>query len=175
MKLKMLILTLVGVSCQQFASADNYSYNTSREIIDSAKVIDVDPVYETISYTEPHRECHYEYTKVKHGGSKTPVLLGTLIGGVIGNELGHGGDNKKLGSIAGAVIGGSIGKDISRKHQGHHTKKEKICTTTHHVNYKEEITGYNVSYKYRGRTFSTMMDSPPGQRIKVAVTVNPVH
>jgi uncharacterized protein YcfJ len=149
-------------------------YSHGNENIEFAKVVNVTPIYETISYKEPHRECHYEDRVVHRKGSKTPVILGSIIGGAIGNELGHNKSNKKVGTVVGAVLGGSIANDISKSQRGYDTVSERVCRTTHHVNYKEELTGYNVAYKYRGNTYYTTTDQHPGKRIRVAVSVRPL-
>ncbi|MBX2809318.1 MAG: glycine zipper 2TM domain-containing protein, partial [Cellvibrionaceae bacterium] len=150
-------------------------YETPTEHIHFAKVLDVQPVYRTVSYSEPHTQCHYEKRVVRSRGSNTPIILGTLIGGAIGNELGAKEINKKVGTVAGAILGGSIAQDISHNnHRGRQVKTEKVCSTNHQVRYKDEISGYKVTYKYRGERLQTLMDHRPGERIKLAVSVRPV-
>lgn len=162
-------LYLVSIPVIAGGYAKNYS---DSEFYDYARVTNVEPILETFSYHEPQRECHYENRVVHKGnGSKTPIILGSLIGGAIGNELGHNKSNKRVGAVAGAILGGSIARDISRSNGSYSTRRERICTTTEQVRYKEEITGYNVDYKYRGRTYSTIMSNRPDSRIKVAVSV----
>jgi uncharacterized protein YcfJ len=163
----------IGVFFGAQAMAGNDYYE---DHIDFAKVVDVQPIYETVSYNEPHRQCHYEQRVVRHNnGSKTGVILGSLIGGAIGHELGHNKSNKKVGAVAGAILGGSIAKDLQHNKHGYHTtRNERVCTTSHEVRYKQELSGYNVAYKYRGRTFHTTMGQHPGDRIRVAVSVRPL-
>lgn len=142
---------------------------------DYAKVIDTQPIYETVRYSEPYEQCHYE-ERVVHDrrGSDAGVLLGTLIGGAIGNEIGRHKGHRSGHTVAGAVIGGAIGNNIDRKKRGYHVEEEKVCRTVYEDKYKETITGYDVSYRYRGKVYYTTMDEDPGQRIRVAVTVRPV-
>ena len=156
------------LSTMTIAGPSNGNYN------DFAKVTDVRPLYETVSYREPHRECHYEERHVKGHRSSTPQILGALIGGAIGNELGHKKSNKRVGAVAGAILGGSIASDIGRnqRHSGY-TKTEKVCNVSHTVRQQQQLTGYNVSYKYHGRHYQTVMDNHPGKRIRVAVDVRP--
>jgi len=146
------------------------------ETIDFAKVITVKPIYETVSYSEPYKECHYEERSVRrHRDSSTAIILGSLIGGAIGNELGHRKSNKRIHTVAGAILGGSIAKDIDRSKRGYHVRNERVCTTSYQVNYKEEVTGYDVAYKYRGITYHTSMEQHPGKKIRVAVSVRPLQ
>jgi uncharacterized protein YcfJ len=175
MKKLALVSTLcTGMLLSNLSLADRYY----EEHIDFAKVVDVQPLYETVSYEEPYQQCHYEQRVVRHGGhdSKTGVILGSIIGGAIGHELGHNKSNKKVGAVAGALLGGSIAKDLqhNKRHGYHTTKNERICTTSHEVRYKQELNGYNVTYKYRGKTYYTTMDQHPGNRIRVAVNVRPL-
>lgn len=146
---------------------------------DYAKVTHVSPIYETITVRKPHRQCHLEERVVrrKENSSITPNIVGALIGGAIGNKLGHNKSNKRVGAVLGAVLGGSIANDIRHNnHNNHHnvTKTERICSTTHSVRHKKEVTGYDVEYKYRGRKYSTTMHSHPGNQIRVAVDVSPI-
>lgn len=173
--MKTLLLTTL-CACLVIASpsyAKKRSHYDNRHI-DYARVVNVEPIYETISYKEPHRECYYEKRRVQRKDSHTAVIVGSLIGGAIGNELGHNKSNKKVGAVAGALLGGSIAHDIHRNKHGHRTVKERVCTTSYDVSYKEHITGYSVKYKYHGHIYSTTMDEHPGKRIRVAVKVRPL-
>jgi uncharacterized protein YcfJ len=167
----LLSCTLIGTSIAASASwAESHT--------DYAKVTRVEPIYETVSVREPHEECHIEKRVIprKTHSSATPKIIGALIGGAIGNELGHNKSNKRVGAVAGAILGGSIANDLSRKNRHHEyrTVREKVCHVSHTVKYEKEITGYDVNYKYRGRHYSTVTGSHPGERIRVAVDVSPI-
>jgi uncharacterized protein YcfJ len=146
---------------------------------DYARVTHVSPIYETITINEPHRECHIEERSVRHykqSSSATPTIVGALIGGAIGNKLGHNKSNKRVGAVAGAILGGSIASDLNRNkgHHGHRTKSERVCSTHYTTRHKKQVSGYDVNYEYRGRQYSTIMDSHPDRRIQVAVDVRPI-
>ncbi len=72
------------------------------------------PVYETV-------------TVVKKGNAGANALLGMIIGGIIGKNI--GGDDNAAG--AGAVIGGVIGADKA--------KKERLVTERRIIGYREEV------------------------------------
>jgi len=154
----------------------------SNSHVDSAKVTNVEPIVETVEIQTPQRSCWTEtvaYKTPRHGyQSHTGTILGTLIGGAIGNAVGHSKTNKKVGTVAGAILGGTIGRDMSRS-DNRYSKTEYVeeerCEVTHDVSYKDRIIGYDVTYKYRGKTYHTQMDTPPGKRIKVAVDVRPIY
>lgn len=160
--------------CATAISSDVWSESHT----DYAKVTHVEPIYETVSVREPYKECHMEDRVVhrKSHQSATPKILGALIGGAIGNELGHNKSNKRVGAVAGAILGGSIANDLSRKpHNGsHYTKRERVCHVNHTVRHEKQVTGYDVSYKYRGQHYSTVMNTHPGDRIRVVVDVTPI-
>lgn len=166
----------ISVSAICFSLASVSSLANSHT--DYAKVTHVSPIYETITIREPHKQCHLEERVVRHHSqrSATPTIVGALIGGAIGNKLGHNKSNKRVGAIAGAILGGSIASDYSRnnRQQQHHTKTERVCNTTHSTRYEKQVTGYDVNYKYRGRTYSTVTHTHPGDRLQVAVDVRPI-
>lgn len=150
---------------------------------DWARVVDVDPIYETIRHRVPVRDCWMEtrYEPVDRGrGSYTPGLLGAVIGGALGNELGHNKSNKRVGAVVGAALGASIARDIDQHRRGHrservHPVREEVCETSERVEYEEQLVGYNVTYRYQDRTYHTQMSEHPGKRLRVAVNVTPVY
>ena len=148
---------------------------------DYARVVSVEPITKTIRISTPRQECwqeqvsHYDQPKAR---SATPTIVGAIVGGLIGNELGHHNDAKKAGVLVGAVLGGSIGRDIGRKHAGpgqHYYTTEQRCETYQDYHTEERITGYHVGYKYHGNLYHTRTQNHPGDRIKVRVTVTPVE
>jgi len=165
---------------------DHNSYNNSA--YDYARVVNVDPIYETYQVNHPIEKCYDKRVPVTYEkrysdrGSRTPDILGAVIGGAIGNQFGDG-RGRKIATVAGAVLGGSIGRDVRRanKHKRHYDRHEPVryrtvqhCEVKDSYTTKQEIVGYDVDYKYRGNVFHTRLDQDPGEKIKVKVTVNPV-
>lgn len=152
-----------------------------KEHTDIARVTQVQPIYTRIEQRKPQEQCWVETVREErpYRRSGTATLIGGIIGGVIGNELGKGGDNKKIGSVVGSALGMSIAKDISRKkHQGgHHEQRYRDierCETTYHIEQKKVLEGYDVSYRYNNREYTTFMQEHPGKKIRVAVDVRPI-
>ena len=162
-----------------------------------ARVTQVTPIYETYAVREPYQECHLEKQIVEphiaeprkrhhRNTSTTPTIVGALIGGAIGNELGHNKSNKRVGAVAGAILGGSIANDLTRQSRSHHPRHhprhrhnsyattEKVCTTHYNVRHEKQVTAYDVNYKYQGQTYSTVMNTHPGRKIRVTVDVKPI-
>ena len=168
-----LIMLAAVYSCSIFAA----------DFTDTAKVIATTPIYERVS--EPKQECWNE--TVTSTGTVTrsvPVeehsiggaLLGGVIGGVIGSQVGDGNGNTiatGAGAIAGAIIGDRVAnKDAPQQAtttQVPQTREERHCRQVD--NFRDVIRGYNVTYRYNGQDITTRMPSPPGETVRVGVSV----
>ena len=114
---------------------NNYNYDNryddrvaSNRRNDLAQVIRVERVNSDIGAYQ-RQECWNEQTSDYDDGyyrddygrlyrgddrnSKTGVVVGAIVGGSLGNQVGKG-DGKKAATIAGAVIGGIIGNNVAR-------------------------------------------------------------
>ncbi len=168
------------------AQADKYE--RAHSFTATARVIDSQPIYKTVTVAEPRQECTYEdvayyddgYDRGRHsdrGNSALGMIIGGVVGGAVGNEFGHNTNSK----IAGAVIGSAIGHDIARQKQVAHRdrhdypryRQERRCRTVTERHTEERLTGYRVTYRYQGHTFTRHMDHDPGSRIKVRINVTP--
>ncbi len=143
-----------------------------------ARVTHVEPIYRTVTVTTPQRECWTE--EVHHAGHSGSggTIIGTIIGGVIGHQVGRRidrGRGRHAATVAGAVIGAAVGHQRDSRHSsGGYVSHEERCRT-HTVSHTEErIDGYRVSYRYRGRHYTTHSDEHPGKRIRVRVQVTPL-
>lgn len=149
---------------------------------DYAKVIEAEPITQQVRVATPRQECwdeevaHYDERGYR---SATPTLLGSVIGGAIGNELGHHKDAKRAGIVVGAILGGSIGRDIGQRvndrRGGTYYTTEQVCRNYQDYHDEQRIVGYHVLYRYRGEVYSTETEHHPGDRIKVRVSVTPVE
>ncbi len=173
MKKSILTVTLISAALATQAYASDASYT------DFARVVDAEPVYERVAHNVPQQQCWTETVRYDHRGphSATGTIVGTLVGAAIGHQIGHDKRGKKIGRVAGAVLGGSIGHDVSHKnrHARSTYRDEQRCETRYHTNYTQELVGYDVTYRYHGKTYHTHMAHNPGNKIKVAVQVHPVY
>lgn len=166
-------------------------YASSNALFDYAHVVNVNPVVETYKINKPVEQCWDEHVPVRsrysesHARSKTktPEIVGAIIGGLIGNQVGKrgGGKARDVATVAGAVLGGSIGRDtkqVSRRHNGGYERSRytivERCDMQDSYITQEQVVGYDVEYRYRGRLFHTQMADHPGKKIKVEITVNPI-
>jgi len=162
------------------AAPRNYFY-------DYAKVTGIEPVYETIVQTIPVEQCWNERVRARHSDyyerrhSATPTLIGALIGGALGNELGHSKRNKQVGVVVGSILGGSVGHDIAHQRKRRHNDQGHVeyrtverCSVDHERVEEQQLVGYDVSYRYRGNLYTTFMEESPGDKLRVSVNVTPV-
>ncbi|MDX1695663.1 MAG: glycine zipper 2TM domain-containing protein [Ketobacteraceae bacterium] len=147
---------------------------------DYATVLNATPVTRIFTYQQPRQECWVE--TVERGQhreySATGTLLGGVIGAAIGNKLGHKKRNKQMGAVAGALLGASIGNDISRRNaprHGGYTEQVEKCRTVQETIEEERVVAYDVTYRYRGKTYHTRTESDPGDSLKLRLSVTPVE
>lgn len=123
------------------------------------------------------------------------AIIGGLIGGVIGNQIGKrsGRGARNGATVAGAIVGSVIanearGSDVNRHRRYKNERREHIqpqrivtsrpverCRETTHTSYERRIQAYDVTYSYRGKTFTTRMKRDPGDRIELQVNVAPAR
>lgn len=194
------LIVMVSAVCSALTSpatlAERYGHSDGNtRHTDYARVVSSEPIYRTVENRVPVENCWTEqvreevpvyqkasYTKPK---SATGVILGSVIGGAIGNAVGAGDENKKVGTVVGAILGASIGRDVSRKNrrgstdQYSHTEVNyrdvQRCEVTERVEMERVPIGYNVTYRYQGQHYTTRMDRNPGNKLKVAVHIQPIH
>ena len=152
------------------------------DFVDTAKVISSTPVYERVS--EPKQECWNETVSSTGVVAKSaPVeersiggaLIGGVVGGVVGNQVGQGTGNTvatAAGAIAGAIIGDRVanqGAAQTQTTQVPQTRQEQHCRQVE--NYRDVVSGYNVTYRYNGRDVATRLPYQPGDTVQVSVGV----
>ncbi len=142
---------------------------------DYAKVLSAQPIYTVERRPIDERECWNETVSYTgHQGSMTGVIAGGIIGGVIGNQIGKG-HGRQAATVAGTLLGGSIGHDISHSKPRRHQAVEEHCRVYRRYTEEERITGYRVTYRYDGRTYTRTMSHDPGPRLRVRVKVEPAY
>ncbi|GAB6043361.1 glycine zipper 2TM domain-containing protein [Endothiovibrio diazotrophicus] len=161
---------------------DRWDRGSDSDFTDRARVIDVDPVYETVRIPVSRRECRpqtvwHEQRDGRDVDAGSGLIAGTLIGGVIGNQVGKG-KGRKAATIIGAVLGAAVGHDMASGSSGQgyrYATHEERCDVVRHHREETRIAGYHVTYRYRGRTFTRFMDHDPGRWVEVDVRVSDAH
>lgn len=170
---------LLSVSCAVSLMAQSaFAGHGQSERFDYAKVVSAQPIYRQVSVQVPRQECWVEQVAYERNDSSskspTSMLLGAVIGGAIGHAVGR--NDRRSGTAIGAVLGGSIGNDIGNKNRRSQVEyhDEERCETRQQTHYEDRLSGYDVTYRYKGEDYTTRMDQNPGKRIRVAVSVRPV-
>lgn len=157
---------------------------TAATSYDEADVLSSTPIYRVVEITSPQRECWEEEVarvdrRYERNNSATPTILGAVIGGALGNAVGHNKSNKRVGTVVGAVLGGSVGSDIGRNNRdrGEVVTYDTVerCETVSNTREEEKLVGYDVRYSYNGFENTVRMDRDPGETIRVRVDVDPVQ
>jgi uncharacterized protein YcfJ len=162
----------------------------SETFTDRARVISVQPITERIPVAREQclndRQRGYEERRVTRSDTGAAIgpgtVLGAIIGGVAGHQVGSGRGNDAA-TAGGAVIGGLIGNQIDRGGApgARVTEVERVpvdrtverCRVVNEV--REARVGYDVRYSYGGREFTTRMDRDPGRNLRVNVSLVPVE
>lgn len=145
---------------------------------EQARVVGVQPVYETVSYTVPREQCDQQRVQTASGGGISPAipLLGAIAGGVLGSAVAKGHHNQQAGAAIGAVFGGAVGYDVARRNATPRYVTygtQEVCSEVQETHEEERISGYNVRYTYMGQTYTTYTRNPPGDTVRVRVDVTP--
>jgi len=175
---------MLALFCTTSSQAGGFSAGNVFQ--DTAWVVASTPVYES---NTPRRECWDE--QVGYENARSPMSLetrdhnvgGAILGGILGGLLGHTigkGDGRDaataIGVAAGAVTGDKYGND-GRDYRAppdyrdeSHPRYEQRCRTVD--NWSRKLTGYNVTYRYQGREYNTVMPYDPGRSVRVNVNVS---
>jgi uncharacterized protein YcfJ len=171
MKRILTVLTL-GIS----ALAVSQTAVSGHDFIGKARVIEAQPLYETVEVARPVTECWTErVTRNNHrSGSYVAPIAGGIVGGVLGNQFG-GGRGKTALTVAGTLLGASLGHGYSSTHHRPQTTIEHVqhCETVDRYEQQQQLTGYRVKYRYEGQTYYTQTTEHPGKHIPVRVSVTP--
>lgn len=189
-KISVSLLTILFASTSVMAGHDDDENNANYQ--DYARVKNVTPEYQRVN--TPRQECSTEYIRnTGYDGygheqsSSDRSYTGTVVGGVAGALLGSRFGKGKgttaataVGAIAGAVIGDKVqgngglfaNKNDDRYERDSRGREVQRCRTVDH--YENRLTGYLVAYEYAGRDYTTVMQSQPGRKIPVQVSVVPV-
>jgi hypothetical protein len=89
-----------------------------------------------------------------------------LLGSTIGS-----GDGRVAAAAAGAAIGALAGNRADERNAGTVAVPQQVqrCQTVD--NYRQGITGYNVTYNYQGRDYTEFMTHDPGPRVNIQIGV----
>ena len=146
----------------------------SPDFVDRARVQRVDPQYQTVQV--PREECTSQWVTEQPAagaGGYGGAIIGGVAGGLLGNQVGKG-HGREAATAAGAVIGAIAGDRIANRPQPYAPAQREVrsCRTVYEQ--QAQLTGYLVTYEYRGHQYSTVMREQPGATLPVRVSVTPL-
>lgn len=164
-----LLATVAVMSTMVFAS--------SASAEEYATVTSVKPNYQNVSVPRYRTDCQINqvpiYGSVQGQASTGDTIVGAIIGGAIGNQVG-GGSGKDAATVLGAIIGADIANKRPQQQQqiiGY--REEQTCNNVTYYETQEEIKNYTIRYEWRGIQGSTRTynNYRVGDRIPVEITV----
>lgn len=145
------------------------------EFEDTARVTRVQPRMEQIS--RPREECRTEYVQTPVQPQRSPAgsIIGGIAGAVLGNQVGDG-NGRVAATAAGAIAGTVIGDRVANQNAPQGRVQEQAVRQCRMVEaYETRTVGYDVTYDYRGQSYTSTMSYDPGQRLRVRVSVEPIN
>ena len=150
------------------------------EFEDYGRVVRVQPRVEQVRV--PRQECRTDYVQAPvqqqaQGRSAGGAIIGGIAGALLGNQVGGGTGRAAAtaaGAIAGAVVGDRVDNNDSRggNYQQQPQMQEQAVRQCRNVEaYESRTNGYEVTYDYRGRNYTTVMARDPGERVRLHVSV----
>lgn len=155
------------------ASANHEGRWGTPDFQDRARVLSSTPVYEQIS--TPRRECHTEYRSYERQSYRNDndtgnAVVGAIVGGLVGSTVGKG-NGKVAAAAVGAATGAVIGDRWNdRRQRDSYSRPVEHCRVVD--DYRQEIVGYDVTYRYQGKEFTTRLPYDPGEWVRVNVSVS---
>jgi uncharacterized protein YcfJ len=144
--------------------------------VDTAEVIQAEPLYQTVQVARPVNECWTD--RVARGnpgqGVYAAPVVGGIRGGVLGNQMIRGRGRTPM-TVAGTRIGAATGQGVSTASRRPPAMASvRRCRTVNRYEPRKQLVGYRVDYRYEGQTFTTRTRGNPGRFIRVRVDVDPV-
>lgn len=144
-----------------------------------------------VGYESPRYERR-QARRTNRRYSSSGTVVGSLIGGVIGNQISRGsnGGTRAGATIAGAIIGGAVanearGNVLRHRNQPvrsskrgapiYKTVKVERCKKVSESRFEKRVQHYDVTYRYKGRTYTTRTKRDPGRQIKLQVSIAPTR
>ncbi|MFK3736144.1 glycine zipper 2TM domain-containing protein [Massilia sp. TN1-12] len=165
-----LIVSALGICALPLAQAQAGAFE------DFGQVVRVQPRVEQIR--SPRQECRTDYVQVpvQQQRSQAGTVIGGIAGALLGSQVGSG-NGKVAAAAAGAIAGGMVGDHVDNdgRQYGNGVQEQAVqkCRTVDAV--ETRTNGYDVTYDYRGHTYTTVMDRDPGNRVRLRVSVDPVQ
>lgn len=114
------------------------------------------------------RDDYYGRNHGNGNGRAMASVVGSVIGALIGSQVGDGSGRiatSAIGSAVGAIAGQQVYENARRQRN---VGRVTVCDPVRD-GYGYDNRQYDVTYQYGGRTFTTRTNYDPGDRIRVRV------
>jgi uncharacterized protein YcfJ len=165
------------LGCLTLALSSQASARWGDSYVDTARVVSAIPIYETVEINRPVERCYDERVVQRRSPyhRNAGTLVGGIIGGVLGSRVGDG-RGRTAATVAGTLVGASVGRNLDYGRDGsRRVGYERRCELVDSFRSEEQLVGYRVKYRYKGKMFETRTDEHPGERIPVRVDVDPLE
>lgn len=127
------------------------------------RVISSTPIIQQVAV--PRTYCNQPTYTAPAPTSGAGGLMGAIAGGALGSTIGHGSGTAAaviLGVAGGALLGDRI------EQGGQQPQPTQVCGSE--TTYENRTAGYNVTYEYAGRQYTTQMPYDPGPTVQLQVS-----
>ena len=178
-----------GYSNNRYASNNGYSTVNGQRCYESSGRYGSNNGYNNNGYNNgTYRNDPYYPQQNNQYGTNTGRTMATVLGGIAGAVLGSkvgGGSGTYAATAIGSMVGGMAGRQVYESVQRNRAPQGtvRVCdpvpvqdgySTSRTVNNNSGgVNGYDVTYEYAGRQFTTRTNYHPGDRIRVRVDVHP--
>jgi len=128
------------------------------------RVISSTPVIQQVAV--PRQVCNNQPMVVQQPNSGAGAVIGTIAGGLLGNQFGHG-NGRAAATVVGAIGGAGVGNSIEASGNSTVQNAQQCSTQTF---YENRTVGYNVTYEYAGREHTVQLPQDPGPTIRLDLT-----
>lgn len=139
---------------------------------DTAEVVSAYAQYRTVN--RPTERCWYETSEpmaVPSERSPAGAIVGAIAGGILGHQVGNGFGRDiatGIGTFAGAIVGDNVANT---------TPSQRASTVRRCIredSWVREISGFEVTYRYANKLYTTTLPRDPGRNLEVEVSVVPL-
>lgn len=159
---------------------------SAQEQVHMARVIHVSPIQtQQMSHELSAPICtytsvptHRRIPVVREAQVRDPAVpaMAALLGAVIANQALRGSDGRVAGTLIGASVGYaaadgySSNRGVVEYHTEVHYEQRESCRTEYVPVYRNVITGYRVTFINRGIQTTVVMNSHPGDYVKIVTS-----
>lgn len=138
------------------------------DFTDTAQVLSTTPIYRQVA--EPRQECWTETAAPSAAQERSygGAVLSGVAGAILGNQVGKGG-GRDVATAIGAATGAIAGDRIDNSQQAAAPRQNQRCRQID--SYRQEVSGYNVVYRYNGRDVTATLPYHPGNTVTVGVGI----